>query len=52
MHEQKESVACPVSPKENSFSVIDKVRGEQNVKLEQRKKKGGGKKEKKDRHKQ
>lgn len=52
MPEQKESVAYPMSPQENSCSVIDKVQGEQNVKPEQRKKKGGGKKEKKDRHKQ
>lgn len=43
MHEQKGSVECPMSPKENSSSLIDKVRGGQNVKLEQRKKKGGGK---------
>lgn len=51
MHERKGSVACPMSPKENSFSLIDKVRGGQNIKLEQRKKKGGGIKEK-DSHKQ
>lgn len=50
-HQQRGSVACPMSPKQNSFSLMDKVRG-QNVKLEQRRKKGGGKKEKKDSPKQ
>lgn len=50
-HEQKGSVTCPMSPKANRFSLMDKVQG-QTVELEQRKKKGSGKKEKKDSHKQ
>lgn len=43
MPQEKWSAACP---KENSFSVIDKTRGGQKLKVEQRKGKGGGKKEK------
>ena len=50
MHEPKGSVACPMSPKENSFSLTDKVRRGQNVKLKQKKKaaceKGKGKERK------
>lgn len=52
IHDQKGSVAHPMSSKENSFSLTDKARGGQNIKLEQKNKKGGGKKEKKASHKQ
>ncbi|XP_029692757.1 uncharacterized protein isoform X2 [Takifugu rubripes] len=52
MHEEKGSAAYSTSPKENSFSLIDKARGGQKLKVEQRKGKAGGKKEKKDNQKQ
>lgn len=52
MHEKKGHVACSASPKENNFSLIDKARGGQKLKVEQRKRKGGGKKENKECHNQ
>lgn len=53
MHEEKGSVACSTSPKENNFSLlIDKARGGHKLKGEQRKRKGGGKKENKEHHNQ
>lgn len=52
MHEEKGPAASSTSPKQNSFSLIDKARGGQKLKVEKRKGKGGGKKEKKDSQKQ